>query len=290
MNPVAGGVTAAVQRVVVAALESRFKLDASETDSRGAAIAISRGAAEEGCDFIVAFGGDGLINEVVNGMAGGATRLAVIPGGTMNVFARNLGIPRDPLEATDRILQGAGERPTAGVHLGGLNDRLFAFACGCGFDAEAARRVEERRATKRRFGEPYFYTTAVGTFLRSYAGRAPFLRCEGAFGTEEAVMVAACTGGPYAYLLGRPVRLGRGSRDGLDLFILRRLRYLHLPRYAIGAAFGGDFGPEARMESEVGAVDVSGAAAFAVHADGEPLPSVEGARISSRVARVEVLV
>lgn len=208
----------------------------------------------------------------------------------MNVFARNLGIPRDPLGATDRILQGAGTRLARGVNLGGLNDRLFTFACGCGFDAEAAGRVEERHASKRRFGEPYFYTTALMTFLRSYAGRAPFLDCKATFGREEAVMLAACTSGPYAYLFGRPVRLGSGSQNGLDVFILRRLRYLHLPRYAIGAAFGGGFGPEARMEPEVETVDVSGETAFAVHADGEPLAPVNHARISSRAARVEVLV
>src|SRR5687767_15851067 len=104
MNPEARGVTPPLIRLVNAALEARFKLDSSLTNARDAGIEVSRNAIESGAELIIAFGGDGLVNEVINGMQGSDATLAIIPGGTMNVLARNLGLPRDPIEAADNIL------------------------------------------------------------------------------------------------------------------------------------------------------------------------------------------
>lgn len=289
MNPEARRVTPAMQRVVVAALEGRFKLEATETHARDTAVDIAREAVERGCEYVVAFGGDGLINEVANGMARSDATLGIIPGGTMNVFARNLGVPTDALEATDLIL-GADQRPSRRVWLGRANDRYFTFACGCGFDAEAAARAEQRRASKDKFGEFYFYGAALSTFLSSYAGRQPFLRCRGGFGDESAVMAVALTGGPYAYLLGRPVQFARTSGRGLNLFMLRRLLYRHLPVYGIGALLTGGFGGQSRVEADVEAVTVTSQGAFPYHVDGEPLAPTTRVDIEREVASIEVLV
>lgn len=292
MNPEARAATPAMRRVVRAALEARFKLDVTETAARDAGIQVAREAAEAGNDFLIAFGGDGLVNEVVNGMAGSDAILAIIPGGTMNVFARNLGLPNDALEAADRILACAGRAEPQSVRLASADGRLFTFACGCGFDAEAAARVEARKEVKRRVGEPYFYAAAFATFLRSYLGRPPFLRCEGEFGVEEAVMAIASNGGPYAYLGGRPVRLGRRAPGaaGLDLFLLRRLQPWRVPTYAVGAFVSGRFGPGAVRVTSVERFTVAGREPFFIHVDGEPLERTSRVEVRPDAATLRVLV
>lgn len=274
MNPEARRVRPAVRRVVQAALEARFKLDATVTEARDAAIEVAAGAAEAGCDLVVAFGGDGLVNEVANGIAGTGVTLGVVPGGTMNVLARNLGIPRDPLEAADLILRKAGSDSPRQIRLGLANDRYFTFVCGCGFDADAAARAEDHKAGKRRFGELYFYGAALSTFFSSYLRREPHLRCEGGFPSAHGVLVIGLLARAYAYLAGRPVRLSRRPADGrLDLFILRRLRPFDLPRYALAAFATSDFGPEARVHESVEEYVVSADAPFPIQVDGEPLGS-----------------
>src|ERR1051326_4668665 len=98
MNPEARGVTPALQHLMTTALEARFRLELTETHAPDAGVDVARRAVEDGADLLIAFGGDGLVNEVVNGMAGSDATLAIIPGGTMNVFARNLGLPTNPAD------------------------------------------------------------------------------------------------------------------------------------------------------------------------------------------------
>jgi diacylglycerol kinase family enzyme len=284
MNPEARGVTPAMRRVVEAALQARFKLESITTHARDEAIDVAREAVESGVELVVAFGGDGLVNEVVNGVAGGDAAIAIVPGGTMNVLARNLGVPRGILESTDRILQAAGTAKPIEIKLGKANDRLFTFCCGCGFDADVARWVESHRFSKRRLGEPYFYAAGFLTFLREYATRRPFLRCEGEFGREEGVSAIGLNSGTYAYLAGREVRLGttKPVRGRLDLFLLKRMRLTRLPNYAIGAFLSGNFGSDARSATGLDGFKVDGDLPFSMHCDGEPLPPQTS--VSMRIA------
>lgn len=292
MNPEARKVSPAIRRVVHAALEGQFKLESTVTEARHAAIDVARKAVEDGNELIIAFGGDGLVNEIANGVAESDAVLGIIPGGTMNVFARNLGVPTDPLEAVDRILSHPGEIEPHAVSLARANDRYFTFACGCGFDGEAAARVEEHYATKRRFGEPYFYAAAFATFIASYAKRAPFLRCEGSFGSMEAVGVIALNAGPYAYLAGRPVRLlPKGTeRGGFGLFVLKQLQWWRLPNYTLGAFLTGRFGGGSESFADVRSATVSSDEPFLLHADGEPLEPVEKVVLRANAGLLRVIV
>lgn len=292
MNPEARGVTPAVQRVVQAALEARLKLEVTGTRARGAAVEVARAAAEAGTDLVIAFGGEGLLNEVANGIAGSETILAIIPGGTMNVLARNLGLPADPLEATDRILRRVGEVDPTEVALGAANGRYFLNSCGCGFDAEAALRVEAHRASKGRFGETYYYAAALTTFALSYFGRPPFLKCKGVFGEEVGVMVTGLNAGTYSYFLGRPVRLGTASLEEprLDLFVMKRLDLLHLPSYALGALVSGRFGDQTVSVCGVEEFEVTSDEPFPIHVDGESLSPSERVRIKGGASTLRILV
>ena len=145
--------------LVVRALGSRLDLQTAQTRYRGHAGELAAASAAQGYDIVATFGGDGTINEVVNGlmnapvpagMDGGEANprpaLAPIPGGGANVFARTLGLPQDPAGAVQRILTvvEAGTRRTIGLGLAG--DRYFTFSAGLGVDAEVVADMERRRA------------------------------------------------------------------------------------------------------------------------------------------------
>lgn len=287
MNPEARGVTPALQRVVIAALEARFKLDCTETTARDEAIAVARAAVEDGNEFVIAFGGDGLVNEIANGIVNTNTILGIIPGGTMNVFARNLGIPTDHVEATDRIISFTGDSKR-NVELASANGRYFTFSCGCGFDAEAAAFVESHKIAKRRYGEAFFYGAAFMTFLRSYFQKDPFLEVRLGERTDPAVMAIALNRGPYAYLFGRRVRLVPDQSTGMDVFALTRMKWWRVPQYALGAMATARYG-ESVAHSHVDRITISGREPFAVHVDGEPLEPIDHVEIVGSAAQIEVI-
>src|SRR5918992_2668718 len=201
VNPNAGRSSEASREGVVGALRARFEIRGFSTTARDTGISLAARAAEEGEALVIAFGGDGHINEVVNGLAGSDTKLGIIPGGTMNVFARALGVPLDPFAAIEH-LQKRLRKPSKRVPLGQMDDRYFTFSAGCGFDAEAAQRVERYVPAKRHFGELFFYWSAFRVLTGSYRHRRPSMMLRGPFGEIPVSMTIACNAGPYAYLGG----------------------------------------------------------------------------------------
>jgi len=112
VNPYATTVSDRLKNLVVYALRGRYEVDAIDTDARGHATELSREAAREGYDIVVAFGGDGTVNEAANGLVGSETPLCCLPGGRANVYCRMLGIPSDVVryEATsDRSPEELGD-------------------------------------------------------------------------------------------------------------------------------------------------------------------------------------
>src|SRR5260370_26835575 len=93
MNPEARGVTPSLQHLMATALEARFKLGVTETHARDAGVEVARRAVGSGAELLIAFGGDGLVNEVVNGMAGSDAPLGILPRGTLNIFPPAPGLP-----------------------------------------------------------------------------------------------------------------------------------------------------------------------------------------------------
>ena len=292
VNPNAGRLSDQVRKDVVAELRARFDVDALSTTARDTGIGIAAEAAAGGAKVVVAFGGDGHVNEVANGLAGTDSTLAIIPGGTMNVFARALGVPLEPNAAIDHLERNLG-RPTRRVPLGKMNDRYFTFSAGCGFDAEAAERVERYVPAKRRFGEVFFYWSAFRVLAGSFRNRGPQLELSGPFGRERVAMAIASNAGPYAYFVGRPVNLAPEVKleGGIDVFALKSMRIEALPTYAWRVAVSGDIAHHSDVfyRSDLEGFQVSSEDPFSRHVDGEPLTPVRRVRFSVERDILEVL-
>jgi diacylglycerol kinase family enzyme len=273
INPNAGRAKAERRDEVVAALDARFRLEVLTTTARDTGIGLAAEAAGQGVRLVIAYGGDGHVNEVLNGIAGTSSALGIIPGGTMNVFARALGIPRDPFEAIEHLGR-AIDRPERLVNLGKMDDRFFSFSAGCGFDAEAAELVEREVANKKRFGEIFFYWGALRVLAGAYRHRNPTMVMTGDFGEIPVAMAIACNTGPYAYFAGRGVALTpEVSLDGgLDVFALRRMRIESLPWYTL-RSLGGNLTKhrDAVYERDLQGFEIRAEAPFHRHVDGEPL-------------------
>src|SRR3954449_181917 len=113
VNPAATATTPKGRDVLVRALGSELKVDVIETEHRGHGRELGRRATEDGVDVVVTLGGDGTVNEVVNGLltrgpSAHVPTLAVVPGGSTNVFSRALGRSRQPVAATAEILEPLG--------------------------------------------------------------------------------------------------------------------------------------------------------------------------------------
>ncbi|MGI8775386.1 MAG: diacylglycerol/lipid kinase family protein [Actinomycetota bacterium] len=275
-NRYAGRSSESARQEVIADLADRFDPEVVWTAGRDTGTAIAEQACDAGAELVVAYGGDGHVNEVVNALAGTDVPLGIIPGGTMNVFARALGIPGNARAAVEHLVS-IRRRPSRRVNLGKMDDRFFTFSAGCGFDAEAAELVESHLEGKRRLGEPFFYWSALRVLAGSYRHRSPTMTIDGAFGSVPVSMAIACNAGPYAYLFGRPIRLTPEVEleGGLDLFALRRMRLEALPWYAWGSAVSGDMSghPDAFTVHEAGEFTITSSKSFHRHVDGEPLPT-----------------
>lgn len=175
VNPTASNVNAARLETVEAALRARHEVTVASTDRRDHATEIALAAMADGTDCVAVLGGDGTLNEVVNALAGSDCIIAVLPGGSTNVFARTLGLPDDLRRAaratSDALASGWVHR----IGLGSVNGRYFTFHTGVGFDAAIVERVEKHARLKRRIGHLLFVYAGLRLFL-SYDRRHPHFR------------------------------------------------------------------------------------------------------------------
>jgi diacylglycerol kinase family enzyme len=232
VNPYATTVSARLKNLVVYALQGRYSVEAVDTEAREHATQICREAASEGYDVVVAFGGDGTVNEAANGLIGADTPLTCLPGGATNVYCRTLGIPEDVVDATEHLLRMADEFHPRRVDTGRVNGRHFVFSAGIGLDATVVARVDSHPRLKARLGEWYFTWAAVSAFNRRYLVRPPRMRVEMPSGSLEGVTVVVQNSDPFTYFSERPVRIcediGLESGD-LALAVLKRARPTDAP-------------------------------------------------------------
>src|SRR5437762_892046 len=200
-NPGATRVSHRTRDVIAHALSAELKLDVAETKRRNHATHLARGAAHEGYDVVVCFGGDGTLNEVINGLAGTDVPLVPIPGGGTNVFARTMGLPKNPIDATSIVLEHLhdGTEPRR-INLGKMNGRMFAFCAGAALDAQVVHNVEQAAGTRRRFGEWSFVTHAVAAALKLQGRRGPLRVYVDDQMIERAHAAVVCNSKPYTFL------------------------------------------------------------------------------------------
>ena len=205
-NSAASSVTARSRVVIQKALSADHEVSLAETSRRGHATRLAQGAAADGFDVVAVLGGDGTQNEVANGLAGTQTALAPLPGGSTNVFARTIGLPNDPIEATGVLLDALAKDSIRRIGLGSVNDRYFLFHTGVGFDASVVRQVERRDTFKRWFGHPLFIYATVVTWLRHYDRHHPHfaVRFSDHDVVDDGYFTIVMNTSPYTFLGNRP--------------------------------------------------------------------------------------
>ena len=220
--------TATVTDLAVRSLAGLVDLDVERTQYRGHAREL---AAASDADLVIVHGGDGSINEAVNGIMSRANdrpQVAVIPGGGANVLARALGLPLDAAAAIRQLREAvaAGRHRTIG--LGRAADRYFTFSAGLGIDAEVVREVDRMRAQGRRESVALFLRVLVRQYYRGTDRHQPALRLErdGEPPVSGLFMTIITNRSPWTYFRGRPLLPvpNPDFNSGLDLLALRRIR------------------------------------------------------------------
>jgi diacylglycerol kinase family enzyme len=271
VNPYATTVSDRLRHLVVYALQGRFEVDAVDTQAPGHATELCREAAHEGYDVVVAFGGDGTVNEAANGLLGSATPLSCLPGGSANVFGKMLGIPGDVVDATEHLLAMADDWRPRRVDLGVVNGRCFTFASGLGLDASVVERVDANPRLKARLGAYYFTWTAVTTFLRRYLLAPPRLEVDAGGRTLGGVTAIVQNGSPFTYFQDRPIEIADGAAldsGSLAGGVLHNATPLSMPFIAWRA-----FSRRARVSSHRQVTGLPDMRELTVRsADGRPLP------------------
>ena len=244
VNPHATATTHLRRDVITHALASQMDLEVVETRYRGHAGTLARKAASDGFQLILTLGGDGTVNEAVNGLLcgrppGADPAFAPVPGGNANVFTRALGLPADPIDATGRILESlrAGQDRRVGLGCASTReagpdaparDRYFTFNAGMGLDAEVVRVIEGLRARGRAVTPGLYLRSALRQFYGVTDRRHPALTLEreGMSPIGPLFLGIISNTSPWTYLGPRPVNPspGAGFDTGLDIFALRRMR------------------------------------------------------------------
>jgi len=235
VNPHATSTTPLRRDVIASALSSAVELEVVQTRYRGHATSLAATARNDGFGLVLTLGGDGTVNEAVNGILGdtrGGTAasvpaLAALPGGNANVFTRAAGLPADPVDATGQVLQALAEGRYRRIGLGLAGDRYFTFHAGLGLDAEVVRAVDGHRARGRAATSVLYLRMILRQFYRVTDRRHPALTLErdGHPPAGPLFLGIVSNTAPWTYLGRRPVYTSRQAAfdRGLDLFALRSL-------------------------------------------------------------------
>ncbi|MFC9787754.1 diacylglycerol/lipid kinase family protein [Rhodococcus sp. NPDC127528] len=237
VNPNATSTTPAARDLLAHALSSQVQVRVVQTTHRGHAAELARRAALEGVGLIIVHGGDGTVNEIVNGLLGapepGSMRavtigpippVAVVPGGSANVFARSLGISQDPVVATNQLIELLALRERRSVGLGHCDGRWFTFNAGLGLDAQVCEAIDASRSNGHPATPARYVRTAIRTFFRNKS-LEPALTVEvpGHDPVDGVHYAFVSNSSPWTYLDERPVRVNPETSfdNGLGVFAMR---------------------------------------------------------------------
>jgi diacylglycerol kinase family enzyme len=227
-------------------LQADFKLEAHDTTRRDHAIELATEAVDRDFDAVLAFGGDGTINEVVQPLVGTGIAFGLIPGGTTNVMARSLGMPTDPVEATAFVAEHLRNDTRRRIGLGSLSPltnggplRYFLFSCGIGLDAEVVKRVEAAVTRTGRKSDWTFVRNALAAASMEYRGAEPWLTVTVGGDEFKGVLGICGNAWPFTYFKRWPINACPQARldAGLDMLVFGKIRATTIPR-VIRSVFG----------------------------------------------------
>jgi diacylglycerol kinase family enzyme len=314
VNPFATSTTEAGRDALVGTLTASLRrpgdqrapfvdITVEHTTHRGHAGELAAKARIEGYDVVVVHGGDGSVNEVVNGLIDPpgssddgppSPAVAVVPGGSANVFARALGIDPDPLQATGQLIDLLAKGERRRVSLGHTDARWFLFNAGLGLDARVVKSIDEQREAGRRASATRYLWTAVRTFIGA-AGHHPTLTVTlpGAEPVEGVHYLFVSNSRPWTYLGARPIETNPDtSFDGqLGVFAstsMNPVRNLPLVRQLLSRKAQ----PHARhllRADDVESVKVASSTPVDMQMDGEYLGTRTALTFGCRAAALEVI-
>jgi len=288
VNPHASRVTEEGISAVERALMRAAYVRTVRTERPRHAVELAREAGE--ADALVIFSGDGGFNEALNGVERDDLPLGFVPGGGTSVLPRALGLPRDPVEAAERVADALARDRTRRISTGRVNGRRFAFSAGIGLDAEAVRRVDDRGRSPegRRPGDLAF----VGTFARMVWERRgrfdPALEVKG-YGRAALVLVANVN--PYTFLKALAIQIAPEAvfEEGLDFLAPVSLTPRTLPPLLFALATGRP-ARNALRGHDLDRIEVRCDRPLPLQADGEDLGDVSEALFEAERASIAVLV
>ncbi len=237
VNPHATSTTRTRSDVIVRALASAVDLEVVQTRYRGDATRVAAAAAADKFGLVMTLGGDGTVNEAVNGLLSGADgsspdaaqlpALAALPGGNANVFTRSLALPPDPVDAAGLLIEDLVAGRERYIGLGTANGRYFTFNAGLGLDAEVVRAVEGRRAHGEAVTIALFARMALRQYYRLTDRRQPAISIvtPASLSARPVYVCVVSNSAPWTFLGNRPVNTNpQASFDtGLDVLALGSL-------------------------------------------------------------------
>jgi len=306
VNPNATTTSPRVTDVLVHALAGAMHLEAVVTEHRRHAVELGLRARQQGFDVVITLGGDGTINETVNGLLAAGPgpdvpMLATVPGGSANVFARALGLPADPVEATGAVLEALAEGRTRSIGLGtvAIDDhppQWFLANAGLGIDAEIVAAMEVQRDEGKEATPGRYLRLTLRQLFRGTDRRDPALTVHRS-GHEDMAgvfVVIVQNTRPWTYFGSKPIDpCPDASFDsGLDALAVRDLGLLATMGTA-GRMLSGRGRAHTRAVDvlhDLPAIAITASRPTAVQVDGEGLGSATRAAFTSRPAALTVVV
>jgi diacylglycerol kinase family enzyme len=259
----------------------------AETSRRGHATRLAQDAAGSNVDVVVVLGGDGTLNEAANGVVGSDTALAILPGGSTNVFARTIGVVDDPVEATGQLVAALASRSMRRVGVGIVNGRYFLFHVGMGFDAAVVAQVERRATFKRYASHPLFVYAGFATWFGHFDRSRPRFSVHHADGSvvDDGYLGICLNSNPYTYLGSRPLDLAPDASmtTAMAMVTVRTLEFwpfIGIVASALGSGRRLRHHHSVDYRTGVHAVTVRGHGAFPYQVDGDYLGEVDHLAIS----------
>lgn len=300
-NPSASTAAGWSRDIIVRTLESELDLTVAITEHRGHGIEIAAHARRDGADVVITLGGDGTVNEAINGLLadgidGNVPLLATIPAGLANVFPRALGLSPDAMEATGEILQSLQLKRHRSISLGRVNDRWFSFNAGFGFDAGIVAAMEAQRADGYKASPSRYITTLLRQYLEEHDWSTPHLQVLADNGrvAEDVFMVIVQNTTPYVFFGPLPLDFSTGAsfERGLDVIALTDMSPLSLATYLAEATAGVPTDKRANVTlfEDCAEVELNATQPVPVQVDGDSIGEFSHVKITSVMNALSVVV